>query len=91
MDQRVTDALTEAAAAWVTLALQRLDERHLEAATACLEEDGADLQVAVRLCRMLFTWKAQLRVPASVLHSIARKLLHCALERHLRHLSDTKH
>ena len=51
MDQRVTDALTEAAAAWVTLALQRLDERHLEAATACLEVDGADLQVVVRLCR----------------------------------------
>jgi hypothetical protein len=35
----------------VTLALQRLDERHLEAATACLEVDGADLQVVVRLCR----------------------------------------
>ena len=52
MDQRVTDALTEAAAAWVTLALQRLDERHLEAATACLEVDGADLQVVVRLCRV---------------------------------------
>jgi len=51
VDQRVTDALTEAAAAWVTLALQRLDERHLEAATACLEVDGADLQVVVRLCR----------------------------------------
>jgi len=49
MDQRVTDALTEAAAAWVTLALQRLDERHLEAATACLEVDGAALASAPRV------------------------------------------
>jgi len=51
MDQRVTDALTEAAAAWVTLALQRLDEPHLQAATMCLDVDGADLQVVIRLCR----------------------------------------
>jgi hypothetical protein len=49
MDQQVTDALTAAAAAWTTLALQQLDPKCQDAALACTQ--GQDLDVLIRLRR----------------------------------------
>jgi hypothetical protein len=51
MDQRVTDALTAAAAAWTTLALQQLDPKCQDAALACTQGQDLDMHVVIRIRR----------------------------------------
>jgi hypothetical protein len=51
MDQQVTDALTAAAAAWTTLALQQLDPKCQDAAVACTQGQDLDMHVVIRLRR----------------------------------------
>jgi hypothetical protein len=51
MNQQLTDALTAAAEAWVTLALKQLDQGCQDAAVACTQGGGLDLHVVIRLRR----------------------------------------
>jgi hypothetical protein len=51
MNQQQTDALTAAAAAWVTLVLEQLDQECQDAAVACTQAGGLDLHVVIRLRR----------------------------------------
>ena len=51
MDRQVTDALTAAAVAWTTLALQQLDTKCQDAAVACTHGQDLDMHVVIRLRR----------------------------------------
>jgi hypothetical protein len=51
MDRQVTDALTAAAVAWTTLALQQLDPKCQDAAVACTQGQDLDMRVVIRLRR----------------------------------------
>jgi hypothetical protein len=51
MDRQVTNALTAAAVAWTTLALQQLDPKCQDAAVACTQGQDLDMHVVIRLRR----------------------------------------